>query len=171
MLKGTDVDPRCLAKAEAKFAKAITKAERKVPCLGTAVDLDASVDACVADLVAEVPPCAGSGVSVGGACWYLGPPSGICGGGFTCNCDQLCGAVGLVYDSATETYAGSGRTQENCTEVLGALGVTPPDASDDDACTMGLGCYYANGAGYGCTSPATESSAFNFVAMRACACH
>jgi hypothetical protein len=47
-------DP-CLTKAEGKFSSAVAKADAKGPCPGTAVAIEAAVDACVVVLVADVP--------------------------------------------------------------------------------------------------------------------
>lgn len=53
------------------------------------------------------------GVEVGGYCWYLGAEGK--------NCDQVCVSHG-GYHEATRTYAGSDGTDNNCIQVLDALG-------------------------------------------------
>jgi hypothetical protein len=49
--KGVALDPLCVTKAEDKFAEAITKADTLGSCSGTATDIEAAVDQCVADYV------------------------------------------------------------------------------------------------------------------------
>ena len=56
LLKGTAVDPACLAKAETKFTAAIAKADGQGTCSDTASALEALVDACVESLVPPRPP-------------------------------------------------------------------------------------------------------------------
>ncbi len=53
---GTAVDPACVAKVEAKFAAAVAKADRPVPCPGGAGSIEGVVDGCVADLLAATGP-------------------------------------------------------------------------------------------------------------------
>ena len=61
------------------------------------------------------PPC---DAVTGGFCWFMGD-SGA-------SCDAACAIKGRAYDSATETYAGSGGTDANCVAVLDALGFGGP---------------------------------------------
>lgn len=167
LLKGIAVDATCIAKAEAKFSAAITKAESNGGCPGSGTDLEERADACVANLVAGVP-CPGGGVSVGGKCWYA---SGlVCPGNIPCSCDETCTAAGLTYDAATETYAGSSGTLANCQAVLTALGAPLSSPATDAVCDVGLGCFF-NAAWFRCPSPATTSSASQAGDKRACACH
>jgi hypothetical protein len=49
------VDDGCLAKAEAKFTGAVTKADSKGACGGTALDLENTVDDCIDTLLADIP--------------------------------------------------------------------------------------------------------------------
>ena len=53
--------------------------------------------------------------TTGGFCWFLGADD--------VTCDAVCAIAGRAYDSATETYAGSGGSDANCIAVLDALGV------------------------------------------------
>ena len=50
---GVAVDPTCLAKAEAKFTSAVTKAG--AACAGTPATLESPVDDCVTNFLPEVP--------------------------------------------------------------------------------------------------------------------
>ena len=56
--KGIDVDPNCLAKAEANFAKAFAAIEAKGGCVttGDADDLEGTVDGFVGDVVTALVP-------------------------------------------------------------------------------------------------------------------
>jgi eukaryotic-like serine/threonine-protein kinase len=60
------------------------------------------------------------GVAVGGACWFLGA-GGAARGIDGANCQEVCGAAGLVYDAATRYFAGSDGTDANCMAVLTSL--------------------------------------------------
>lgn len=104
------------------------------------------------------PPC---DATTGGFCWFLG--------GDDASCDVTCAIAARTYDSATETYAGSGGSDANCTAVLDDLGVPAGPLLTSAACFDGLGCFY-NFAGRGrCSSPSTNStSSGNF--QRVCAC-
>lgn len=63
------VDPKCIAKAEAKFDKLFTKAESKGGCAtsGDEQALEDKVDAFVADVVSELPAGSPSGAFLDGA--------------------------------------------------------------------------------------------------------
>jgi hypothetical protein len=105
------------------------------------------------------PPC---DAVTGGFCWFMGD-SGA-------SCDAACAIKGRAYDSATETYAGSGGTDANCVAVLDALGIPAGPLSMSALCFDGVGCLYAPPAGRArCTAPPTNSSASGSV-RRACAC-
>jgi hypothetical protein len=54
------------------------------------------------------------GVEVGGACWFRADQGD--------SCAEACSGVGLGYDEATATYAGSGGTLDQCVMVAEALG-------------------------------------------------
>ena len=113
--------------------------------------------------VQESGVCAADGVEVGGACWFLGAQGD--------SCTEACAAVGLAYDDATLTYAGSEGTYENCAAVVTQLGLGPT--------TLGAGW-----PGAGCTaevtattltpfwvgSPPTTPEAAGSTLRRICAC-
>jgi len=56
VLRNVAVDPLCVAKAESVFAKAFQRAESKGGCVGgDATTVEGIADACVADVVAQLP--------------------------------------------------------------------------------------------------------------------
>ena len=120
----------------------------------------------VDDLVATLNPgpCPAGGALAGGACWYLG--------GSGDGCDDTCTNVGLAYDAATDTYAGSSGTLLQCLEVMDALGQTDPPlgTAGDINCNFGTGCSKDNTDRGRCTAPATTATAAEFTLERACAC-
>ncbi len=75
------------------------------------------------------------GVKVGGYCWYIGT--------MWIPCSSVCADRG-GYHEATRTYAGSSGTDQNCWDVLTALG-TPADTDGHVAQTDARadGCSYA----------------------------
>lgn len=165
------VDADCLAKAEAKFLKAIDKAEAKGGCAtpGDAASLEAIVDSFVSTVVTAtpattttIPPC---GAIVGGFCWFKAA-NGV-------NCDATCAAQSRVYSDATRDYAGSNGTNAHCTEVAQALGpisLTATDVGSDG----GYGCLDFDSNGNGATTrvinPATNSTSAPISGYRYCAC-
>ncbi|HXC53297.1 MAG TPA: hypothetical protein VN634_20600 [Candidatus Limnocylindrales bacterium] len=110
--------------------------------------------------------CPSGGQLVGGFCWYLSAAGA--------SCDATCSGVGLVYNDATRTYAGSdGASFADCNSVLEALG-TEGTQYGDGTCLDGIGCFWQS-FGIGrvrCTSPTTTGSAYDTegTALRACAC-
>src|SRR4051812_10548128 len=60
--------------------------------------------------------CPGSSVNYAGVCWVLGAMTG--------DCTSACAAVGLAYDTATKSVAGSDGTDASCTGLLDLLGAT-----------------------------------------------
>jgi hypothetical protein len=74
-LKGIAVDPACLAKVETRFAKAMVKADRKGACTGTAEEMEALVDECLAAVPSSIPCEGGTGFATCG---------GRCPAGLTC---------------------------------------------------------------------------------------
>ncbi len=149
---------KCDSKYSDKWQKAESKAAGACPTNGDEAAIQAEVQQFVDDLVAVLQP-TGPCVGVGGACWFLG-----FGGE---SCDTACADVGLAYDPATETYAGSGGTLLQCDAVLDALGQTSPPLGEfgDVDCSLigaaGLGCTLDNFSELRgrCTSPTTTSSA------------
>ena len=98
----------------------------------------------------------------GGFCWFVAQQD-------TSSCDDVCSQNSLTYDSATETYAGSGGTDENCAGLLteyGSLAFSGP-------CPLpGVGCGVFSALGWPvrCVTPATTSSAATTGILRVCAC-
>jgi hypothetical protein len=107
-----------------------------------------------------VAPC----TPVGGSCWTLGQPGD--------GCDAACFQIGMSYDPATETYAGSGGTNANCTAVLVDLLGSPFAIANDTTCAAAVGCQrdlFFPGL-FRCTSPPTNGGASAPGIRRACAC-
>jgi hypothetical protein len=105
--------------------------------------------------------------TTGGFCWFLGAEGE--------SCDTVCANNGRLYDSATETYAGSGGTDGNCEDVWAALG-GPGDYTNLVSCSVGNGC-----SGLHLTipievdvftrcTPSTTAAASSATVKRACAC-
>jgi len=118
---------------------------------------------CVFD-TADCVSCEPGGVLVGGACWYAGAAGA--------DCDTTCGGLGLAYDEATRTYAGSDGSDANCIEVLDALAF-PGDVVENSG-PGGDGCAYCAS----CTPPRlreifvpTNPFSGDPVLERMCACH
>ena len=105
-------------------------------------------------------PCPGTGVFVGGACWYLGAPGA--------DCDNACTNEGLVYDPATKSYAGSDGTDANCQAVYVALG--GPNSFLGNTNTGGMGCFDYGGAAAARDTDPTTSNANLTGFKRVCAC-
>ncbi len=97
-------------------------------------------------------------------CWFLG----LAGQ----SCDAVCSSNGMLYDSATDTVAGSTGTSTACFDLLGSLGA-PAGPNQSSTCGGGFGCF-ANvslfPARVHCTAPPTTSSAIFADGARACAC-
>ena len=102
---------------------------------------------------------------VGGFCWFLGAVGQ--------SCDATCTANGLVYNSATDTYAGSSGSDANCNAVLDALGVPAGTLMQWDW-HSGLGCFQCVSCGdvirFRETSNPTNGGASEATVRRACAC-
>ena len=111
-----------------------------------------------------------------GACWKLGGWNVFAGVPLDCN--QVCAGVGLTYDDATRTVAGSDGTDANCEAVLTALGAVfePGFDAPSATCSAGLGCFsdvLLDGSFPGegrCAIPATAATATKPWVRRACAC-
>lgn len=146
-------------------------------CGGQCVDSGSSCDCDFAEPTATPATCPAGGVEVGGACWFFGPPSA--------SCDQVCGDLGLSYDDATRTFAGSEGSFENCTTVKDAVNAAgqgscdPLPAGDHDCSILGsnpgIGCHCAPEFGFlvaltRCVAPTTVSSAAVVDHARYCAC-
>jgi hypothetical protein len=174
--KNSDALAKCDEKLAGKWAKLETQASAGVCPDGhadpnTLADFITECMDCVASVLSGGGPCSCSscpagGVILGGVCWYLGAVGN--------DCDTTCANAGLVYDTATLSYAGSGGTWEQCMAVLDALGQTSPPLTGfgDTACQYAWGCCVDGefSERFRCTSPATTSTALNGHFQRACAC-
>jgi hypothetical protein len=98
----------------------------------------------------------------------------------------VCGNLGLVYDEATRTFAGSAGSFANCTLVKDSIdaagqGSCEPLPAGDQNCTIlggapGIGCHCAPQFGFlvaltRCTAPPTTSGAAVVDRARYCACN
>lgn len=123
--------------------------------------------------------CDAGAAIVGGNCWYFGANNQ--------SCDTVCSTHG-GYNSATESFAGSGGSDGNCVAVLDALGQTQPGCTGTVNRTgLAVGCGMDFETADSCptggstrnyiryTSPATNSSAssagVSLFIRRACACN
>jgi hypothetical protein len=84
----------------------------------------------------------------------------------------MCTNLGLSYDAATLTYAGSSGSDAQCESVLDAVGAplsglpTPTDCGP-----VGAGCMVTTDpARERCSSPATTAAAIAVDTRRVCAC-
>ena len=140
--KGTGaIDPACTA---------------ATPATTTSTSVTSSTTTTSSTTSTSLPPC---GVTTGGFCWFLGA-SGA-------DCDTTCAAQGRVYDTATNTYAGSGGSDGNCSAVGTALGGS--SFMPLPFCGAGIGCWMNGGVILRCPSPLTTSFATG-SGSRVCAC-
>ena len=206
-IRGT-VDPQCIEHAEDRLRAGFAKAERKAPtyscpAMGHADVLDEQVDAFVAaaalaasgvtmttttttttSTTTTFPACPGGGRQLSdrtGAqhCWYLGQVGS--------DCDTTCAAIGLSYDPATETFAGSGGDDSDCLVVLNrgnaALSAFLFRSQSLDCTANGLGgigcfaipppagCNFLCLSSFGrCAAPTTGSADSAPGRQRFCAC-
>jgi hypothetical protein len=109
--------------------------------------------------------CPGSSFPYEGTCWVLGA--------LGASCDAACGTVGLAYDDATTTVAGSSGTNEDCTALLYALDATGGELEHVGDCAgLAFGCtvYEEFGFRARCLTPATTSTGGDIRYKRVCAC-
>jgi hypothetical protein len=165
--KGLEPDTAKADKCIQKFTEKCAKAESQGDCTGDVLDcaaLGAEAETCRDS--AAAPTCADfGGVDVGGFCWFLGA--------LGAHCNATCAAAGgLTYDVATGDYAGSGGTDQQCVDVLDALGVAAGPLLTTDTCVVGAGCADEPGivSRIRCTVPPTDSTASFPGVNRACAC-
>jgi hypothetical protein len=155
--KDEPVDLGKLTKCEEKFDAACVKAQAAGDCIVQTQPcgaVESQVDTCVADVIDN------SCGTVGGFCWSLGAVGA--------NCTDTCAAEGMVYDPQTETFAGSGGTDQNCSDVLDSLGA-PAGVVNSFVCLSPVACYYGDAARNRCTNAGTEGDAY-VNGARACAC-
>jgi hypothetical protein len=100
-------------------------------------------------------------------CWLLGA-SGL-------DCNATCAAEGMVYDTATDSVAGSAGTDSACKDIfdgLGVPGVGIPLGSFACGPGLSLGCVVSGGFRTRCMTPApTTPTASGPGYERVCACH
>jgi len=118
----------------------------------------------VSSIDVQCIPCPSGGAVVGGKCWLLG----VAGD----NCSSTCAAQGLVYDSATNDYAGTDAGAEaHCLWIAEQLGF-PYQAGTfgiSGPTNVGVGCS-VQGHPFLCPGPATDIG--NYIGFqRICACH
>jgi hypothetical protein len=120
---------------------------------------------CTADLSA-CTTCPGSSMPYEGSCWVLGA--------LGADCNAACASVGLVYDSATATVAGSSGTDADCLALLYATGAPGGDLENagEDCADGGYGCAVITEFGFRarCGTPATTATASYAPMQRMCAC-
>jgi hypothetical protein len=104
-----------------------------------------------------LPPC---DATTGGFCWYAGATGD--------DCDTTCANAGKVYDSATDTYAGSAGTDVNCGSVATDLGFG--GFYGTTAWGAGIGCFEYSAAVSIRDTTATTATGTDPSARRACAC-
>lgn len=103
------------------------------------VDTDTGID--------TAQECLNGGVPLKGYCWFLGDPGDDCLETCLKNGKMIYSDIGLHYDDATETVAGSegdydGSNLNNCMDIMDALGIENEDfmfASSDS--NKGMGCF------------------------------
>jgi hypothetical protein len=128
LLKGIPVDPACLDRADARFAAAIQKADLVGACTGTAGELEASVDGCVATYVSAIATAATTTTIVPTTTTL---PSGLGCCGFLVEqqcrwisqsaCEQaggIPGGVGFLCDSASGGCLPAAPSAGKCCTVL-----------------------------------------------------
>jgi len=110
--------------------------------------------------------CPAPAIPYDGACWVLGAVSA--------NCDAACASVGLVYDAATLTVAGSGGSDAECTGLLHLIGAPGGelDNAGGDCVGNGLGCAVNPDFAFRarCGTPVTDASTSSTGIRRVCAC-
>jgi len=158
-------------KCDTTFGAKCAQADAKGDCTGNiagCASLSLSADSCRAATDPSITCANDGGAWLDSACWFLGAAGA--------ECDATCANTGRVYDTATETYAGSGGTLLQCDDVLNAVGASPGlNPIGDLDCTpvgAGLGCgfdTFAMERGR-CTLPPTTSSGSSPFAERACGC-
>jgi hypothetical protein len=172
----------CDARFAAAWRKAEERARRGCPTLGDVDVLRRNLERCTTEASTALetnprtppPPCLTNGFLVGGHCWFVG------GAGESCN--DRCMNQALVYDDATESFAGSGGSLTGCQKLVnGYLAIVQPGlsvgVSDLPCADLGLGGLGCAGLGVGfaavpvrCTTPSTTALAAHPEVARFCAC-
>lgn len=102
--------------------------------------------------------CPAGGAEVGGYCWYYGADNQ--------SCTAVCGGVGEAYNEATRTFAGSDGTDNDCHDVLDALGVAPSPITSPG---LAAGCATFEGDRRRYSNSTTAGATWSGT-RRACAC-
>jgi hypothetical protein len=120
---------------------------------------------CTVDLSA-CTTCPGSALPYEGSCWVLGA--------LGASCDAACASIGLAYDPATATVAGSSGTDADCLALLYATGAPGGelDNAGGDCAGLASGCSVITEFGFRarCGTPATTSDASYGPMQRVCGC-
>jgi hypothetical protein len=119
---------------------------------------------CTVD-VSACTTCPASSMLYEGSCWVLGATGA--------SCDAACATVGLVYDSATSTVAGSSGTDEDCLALLYATGASGGELDHVGDCVDGgYGCAVWSEFGFRarCLTPSTDGISSKAGHQRVCAC-
>jgi hypothetical protein len=119
---------------------------------------------CTVDLSA-CTTCPAPSIPYEGSCWVLGAVAA--------NCDAACATVGLVYDPATSSVAGSSGTDEDCLALLYATGATGGELDHIGDCVDGgYGCAVWGEFGFRarCLTPVTNAGSSKAGYQRICAC-
>jgi hypothetical protein len=111
-------------------------------------------------------PCPAGSMSYEGSCWVLGALGD--------SCTDACTDLGLSYDTATMTVAGSSGTDADCLSLLYAFGAPGGelDNAGGDCVADSAGCMVLPEFGFRarCGTPATTASYAHEDARRVCAC-
>ena len=102
------------------------------------------------------------GVEFGGYCWYHGAQN--------TSCDEVCASHG-GYHEATRYFAGSDGSNQNCMDVLGALGIH--EGTFYETAQGGIGCFTISGAPYRYRDTQTTTASATYGTpgrRRVCAC-
>jgi len=140
MRAGTAVDAACAQKVEEKFAAAIAKADARGSCTGTAAEVTALVDACLAGLPPPIPCTGGTGHPICG---------GTCAEGLTCRPYEVfangasietgCGCVDVTNGpECAGTTCGTDRHCADPSEVCERWMTGDPSACDHMICQPAL---------------------------------
>ena len=169
LTKGVAIDPLCLTKAEDKFAQAITKADTLGSCSGTATELEAAVDQCVAAYVALLTQATTTTTVADTTTTTTTTMPGCAANGSACGtnadcCSNSCvfaGGAGSCQNTTTTTTSIAPTTTLVCCQGLVPICEFVPSASfcDNSAPTFftpGPAGSVCNGSG-GCSASASPS--------------
>mgnify|MGYP003564720886 CR=1 FL=1 len=110
----------------------------------------------------SIPEPVCEGVEFGGYCWHHGAQNA--------SCNEVCGSHG-GYHEATRYFTGSDGSNQNCINVLGALGIY--EGTFYETTQGGIGCFTINGAPYRYRDTQTTTASATYGTpgrRRVCAC-